>query len=69
MSMIKNLEKKEFECYSKKLYGFLVMKGFRYERSFKHSQTGRICWVYKMDDALSAALTEWKNSRPEKDVK
>ena len=53
--MLNNNERKEFECYSKKLYGFLVMKGFRYERSFKHSQTGRICWVYTMTDELSSA--------------
>ena len=62
--MVRNNERKEFECYSKKLYGFLVMKGFRYERSFKHSQTGRICWVYTMTDELSSALTEWRNNKP-----
>ena len=61
-----NKDVKGFECYSKKLYGFLVMKGFRYERSFKHSQTGRVCWVYTMTDELSAALTEWKENRPVK---
>lgn len=55
----------KFECYSKKLYGFLVMKGFRYERSFKHNETSRVCWVYEMTQELSDALVEWKNSRPE----
>ena len=54
----------KFECYSKKLYGFLVMKGFRYERSFKHNKTQRICWVYEMNDELSAALIEWKKNKP-----
>ena len=60
---MKNLGQ-NFECYSKKLYGFLVMKGFRYEKSFKHNETGRLCWVYKITPELSQALIEWKMSRP-----
>lgn len=57
--------KKEFECYSKKLYGYLVMKGVRYNRSFKHSKTGRICWVYEMTPELSNILTEWTQNKPD----
>lgn len=57
----------KFECYSKKLYGFLIMKGLRYERSFKHNETGRTCWVYDMSPELSAALIEWKQNRPVKE--
>ena len=56
----------KFECYSKKVYGFLVMKGFRYDRSFKHNVTARTCWVYNMTPELSEALIEWKNNNPNK---
>lgn len=55
----------KYECYSKKLYGFLVMRGFRYERSFKHNETQRVCWVYDMTPELSAALIDWKKNRPQ----
>lgn len=54
-----------FECFSKKLYGFLVMKGHRYERSYKHNETSRVCWVYIMTPELSRDLLEWKKNRPD----
>lgn len=60
-------EGQNFECYSKKLYGFLVMKGIRYERKFRHNQTNKWCWVYIMNQELSDALVEWKSSRPNED--
>ena len=56
----------KYECYSKKIYGFLTMKGFRYDKTFKHKTTGKKCWVYTMTPELSQALTEWTMSRPEK---
>lgn len=54
----------KFECYSKKLYGFLVMKNFRYEISFKHNKTNKTCWVYEVTPEFSAALLEWKKNKP-----
>lgn len=56
----------KYECYSKKIYGFLTMKGFRYDKTFKHKTTGKKCWVYIMTPELSQALTEWSNNKPEK---
>ena len=61
---VKNGE--DFENFSKKLYGFLVMKGFRYDRDYKHNGTGKTCWVYIMTDELSEALKEWSNINPTK---
>lgn len=52
------------EIFSKRLYGFLVMKGFRYDRDYKHWETGKTCWVYTMSDELSAALREWAAQKP-----
>lgn len=49
----------KFECYSKKLYGFLVMKGISYEYTFVHRKTKKRCWVYIMSKELSEALKEW----------
>ncbi len=57
---------KGFECYSKKLYGFLTMNGMRYERSFKHNQTQRVCWVYEMTPELSDLLKQWSDNSPNK---
>lgn len=54
----------EFECYSKRLYGFLTMNGVRYERIFTHKDTGKTCWVYIMSTELSELLIKWKNNRP-----
>jgi hypothetical protein len=56
-----------YECYSKKIYGFLTMKGFRYDKTFKHKTTGKKCWVYTMTEELSVALKEWTMGRPEKE--
>lgn len=56
-----------FENFSKKLYGFLVMKGIRYDRKYKHNETGKWCWVYTMTDELSAALKEWQSNNPDVD--
>ena len=56
-----------YECYSKKIFGFLTMKGFRHERTFKHYKTKKVCWVYKMDEKLSKALKEWSAGKPPKD--
>ena len=53
----------KFECYSTKLYGFLVMKGIRYEYTFVHNETNKRAWVYKMDTKLSIALTEWRANK------
>lgn len=61
---VKKTNGDKFECYSKKLYGFLVMKGIRYDRTFKHNETQRICWVYTMTEELSKALLDWKMSKP-----
>ena len=52
------------EIFSKRLYGFLVMKGFRYDRDYKHRETGKTCWVYTMTDDLSSALKEWASQKP-----
>jgi hypothetical protein len=62
--MIKKGE--QFENFSKKLYGFLVMKGIRYETKYKHNDTGKWCWVYNMTDELSKALKEWGAQNPKK---
>ena len=40
------------------------MKGFRYDREYKHIETGRTCWIYTMTDELSAALREWAANKP-----
>lgn len=56
----------KFECYSRKLFGFLTMKGFRYERRFVHGITGNTCWVYIVNDELSDALTQWHSEKPNK---
>lgn len=56
----------EYSCYSKKIYGYLTMNGFRYIRTFKHSKTGRTCWVYTMTDSLSDALRKWTENNPNK---
>lgn len=60
---MKNIGEK-YECYSKKIYGFLTMKGFRYEYQFKHKETKKNCWVYLVTEELSKALTEWTNNKP-----
>lgn len=61
--MKKNGEK--FECYSRKMHGFFIMKGIRYDDSFKHNVTGKTCWTYTMTDELSKAIKEWQNARPD----
>lgn len=65
--MIKNGDL--FENFSKKLYGFFVMKGIRYDTKYKHNDTGKWCWVYTMNDELSAALKEWQSNNPDPDKK
>lgn len=62
--MIKNGE--PFENFSKRLYGFLVMKGIRYDKTYRHNITRKIGWVYTMTDELSEALKEWKSLNPNK---
>lgn len=54
----------KYECYSKKIYGFLTMKGIRYDRTFKHRDTGKKCWVYTMTQEISDALVEWSANKP-----
>ena len=56
----------QFECYSKKTYGFLTMKGFRYDRTFIHKTTKKKAWVYTMTEELAAALREWTENKPSK---
>lgn len=48
-----------YQCYSRKVYGFLLMKGFRYEYSFIHNKTKKKCWVFKVTEELTHALSEW----------
>lgn len=62
---MKNIGEK-YECYSKKIYGFLTMRGFRYEYHFKHKITDKRCWVYIVTNELSDALTEWTINKPNK---
>lgn len=57
-------EGQAFECFSKKLFGFLTMNGVRYERSYKHNTTQRTCWIYVMTPELSELLVKWKESKP-----
>jgi hypothetical protein len=54
----------KYECYSKKIYGFLTMKGIRYEYHFKHKTTNKCCWVYIMTEEVSQALKEWTDNKP-----
>lgn len=56
-----------YECYSKKIYGFLTMKGFRYKNIFKHNTTGKRCWTYEMTEELSQALYEWSKGKKDGD--
>lgn len=62
MNRVKNGE--PIEIFSKRLYGFLTMNGYRYDREYQHNTTGRTCWVYTMSDELSASLKEWSASKP-----
>ena len=55
----------QIEIFSKKLWGFLTMKGFRYDRDYTHFESGKTCWVYTMTDALSDALKEWSSHKPQ----
>lgn len=52
----------KYECYSKKVYGYLTMKGFRYEHTFIHNTTKRKAWVYIVSKELAKALKEYSKS-------
>ena len=53
-----------YECYSRKVFGLLTMKGIDYKSTFIHKDSGKKAWVYIMTDEISQALIEWKNSNP-----
>lgn len=53
----------KYECYSKKTYGYLTMRGFRYEYFFVHKTTKKRCYVYIMTEELSEALKEWSSKK------
>ncbi len=54
-----------FECYSKCLYGFLLVKRINPNSSFIHKKTKVKCYVYEVDEKLISALKEWKNTKPQ----
>ena len=64
MNNKKVMNGEQIEIFSKRLYGFLVMKGIRYDREYKHFETNKTCWVYTMTDELSNALREWAANKP-----
>jgi len=53
----------KLECYSKKFYGFLTMKGIRYEYSFKHNTTGRTAYVYTVTEEIIELMKEWSEGK------
>lgn len=53
-----------FECYSNKLYDFLVDKGCEPIGNFIHNDTKVLCRVFRVDDNVQKALKEWNISKP-----
>lgn len=56
--------KKVYECFSSKQAAYLKERGFEFFDEYDHNTTKKHCWKFHMTDELSAALTEWTNSKP-----
>lgn len=54
-----------YECYSKKVFGYLTLKGHRYKYSFIHNRTDAKCWVYEMTKELSQSLKDYQQYQNE----
>ena len=48
-----------YECFSENLYNYLVNKGFKSIRTYKHNKTKVTCHVFKVTKELSEALYNW----------
>ena len=54
-----------FYCYSPVLFKFLQNKGFRYICCGMAENTGKKFWQFERCEELSAALDEFKNTKPQ----
>jgi len=53
-----------FSCYSLKLKDFLIENDCEIIDTFRNIETEKRCWVFLIDDKVSALLTEWSLNRP-----
>lgn len=58
------MSKKYYECFSERQHGFLIYKGFKEVRNYKHNKTGVICHVYKITPELEVVLKLWSETKP-----
>ena len=53
------MAKEYYECFSENLYNYLIDKGFKSIRTYKHNKTKVTCHVFKITKELSEALYNW----------